>query len=65
MTGLYDFKTEPTEDAVRVLMAAHNMSEIEARFALSIIRGEREGDAVAVDEDTGTLDLEDNRSERR
>ncbi len=50
MAGMrrYDPATAPTEEAVRVLMAAYGMSEVEARFALSIMRGERSGDAVEV-----------------
>jgi hypothetical protein len=45
----YNLADAPVEEAVQVLMAAHGMSEIEARFALSIIRGEREGDIVEIE----------------
>ena len=42
----YDPTAAPTEEAVRVLMSAYGFSEVEARFALSIMRGERDGDVV-------------------
>ncbi len=52
----YDPAKAPTEEAVKVLVAAHGMSEIEARFALSIMRRERTGDIVEVGKDDAPAD---------